>query len=132
MQSEILEFCYIFNSNSLRSVMPLHESSFTSATLYNLACDRNLAHQFLWCRKFKNASRVLQKHWQPAIFLYIYSTLQCQLHVTITLVLFRWLAVSINREMAPMLCELLNNADCYLCYVIKMPVTSSSKCANKM
>ena len=46
----------------------------------------------------ENANRVVQKHRQPAIFS-VYSTLQRQLHVAITLVLFRWLAVSINREM---------------------------------
>lgn len=42
--------------------------------------------------------RVLQMHWWPVIFS-VYSTLQRQLHVTIRLVfIFRWLAVSINRE----------------------------------
>ena len=33
--------------------------------------------------------------------------------------------------MALMLCELLNNADCYFCYVIKMLIMSSSECINK-
>ena len=33
--------------------------------------------------------------------------------------------------MALMLCELLNNADLCFCYVIKILVMSSSKCANK-
>ena len=52
-----------------------------------------------------NKCRVLRKHRQPAIFS-VYSTLQHQLHVVIALVLFRWLAVSINQEMALMSCEL--------------------------
>ena len=74
--------------------------------------------------------RVLQKHRQPAIFS-VYSTLQRPLHVAITLVLFRWLAVSINREMALVWCELLCNADFYFCYVIKTLATLSSKCTDK-
>ena len=44
--------------------------------------------------------------------------------VAITLALLRWLAVSINREMALMSCELLTNADFYFCYVIKMNITT--------
>ena len=55
----------------------------------------------------------------------------CQLHVAVTLALFRWLAVSINREMALMWCALLNYADFYFCYVIKTLVPSSSECMNK-
>ena len=58
------------------------------------------------------------------------STLQHQLHAAFTLVLFRWLVVSINQEMALWLCELLNNADFYFCYVIKMLMTSTSACVN--
>ena len=49
--------------------------------------------------------RVVWKHRQLAIFS-IYSTLQHRLHVAITLVFFRWLAISINQEMALMLCDL--------------------------
>ena len=74
--------------------------------------------------------RVLWKHRQPAIFS-VYSTLQRRLHVAITLVLLGWLAVSISREMALMLWELLNNADLYFCYVIKTFITWSSKCEQK-
>ena len=73
--------------------------------------------------------RVLQEHGQLAI-LSLFSTLQCQLHVVITLVLFRWLVVSVNQEMALMSWELLNNADFYFCFVI-MLVMLSSKCVNK-
>ena len=60
----------------------------------------------------------------------VYSTLQHQLHAAFTLVLFRWLVVSINQEMALWLCELLNNADFYFCYVIKMLMMLSSACVN--
>ena len=73
---------------------------------------------------------VLWKLWQPTIFS-IYSTLQCQLHVAVTLALFRWLVVSINREMALMWCALLNYADFYFCYVIKTLVPLSFECMNK-
>ena len=42
------------------------------------------------------------------------------------LVLFRWLVVSLHREIMFMLCELLNNADFYLCYVIKSVLANIS------
>ena len=74
---------------------------------------------------------LLRKHRQPAIFSVQFSTSQFQQHVQITLVLFRWLAVSINWEMVLMSCELLNHADFYFCYVIKMLIILSSKCTNK-
>ena len=59
-------------------------------------------------------------NWQ----LSLYSTLQRWLHVAITLVLFRWLVVSINKK-------ILNYANLHFCYVIQMLLMSSSKCANK-
>ena len=75
---------------------------------------------------------LLRKHRQPAIFSVQFSTSQFQQHVQITLVLFRWLAVSINWEMVLMSCEfILNHADFYFCYVIKMLIILSSKCTNK-
>ena len=75
--------------------------------------------------------RVLQKHQQLVTFS-LCSTLQRRLYVSITLVLFRWLAVSIIEKCLSCRYELLNSADSHFCYVIKMLVhlTSSSKCAN--
>ena len=61
---------------------------------------------------------VLQKHRQPVIFS-VYSTLQRRRHVAVTLDTIE------NGSHA------MDNADFYFCYVIKMLITLSSKCAKK-
>ena len=71
--------------------------------------------------------RVRRKHQHPAIFS-VYSALQ-HLHVAITLVLFRWVVVGINWEMALVLCELLNQ--CWFLLLLRTLIMSSYKCVNK-
>ena len=61
----------------------------------------SFSHALLAARNLLQLERteereVMQNSPATAIF-FIYSTLQCRLHVAITLVLFRWLQVSITR-----------------------------------
>lgn len=69
--------------------------------------------------------RVLQKHRQQRFVCLLCFAASCT--CCITLVLLRWLAVSVHQEMALMSWGLLNNADFFSCYVIKRLVMLRTK-----
>ena len=69
--------------------------------------------------------RVLQKHRQQRFVCLLCFAASCT--CCITLMLLRWLVVSVHQEMALMSWGLLNNADFYFCYVIKRLVMLRTK-----
>ena len=125
--------CRILSTLPCLEFLPSHWGNSILPPIPPLIKSEGITQENIACRVHTNTESswwVLWKLWQPTIFS-IYSTLQCQLHVAVTLVLFRWLVVSINREMALMWRALLNYADFYFCYVIKTLVPLSFECMNK-
>ena len=97
----------------------------------------HLPTTFLRCSLFTitilvcNENNVLTIHQSRVFSAYtLLYRVACMLHSHLQL-LFRWLAVSMNKEMAVMSGELVNDTDFYFCYIIKTFIMSSSNCTNK-